>query len=162
VLKHIWFDLDGTLTIQTTEFHAAHDKLRYEAYTKATGLPLDQAKRAYDESYKQHGSNSVVFSSLGLPSDYWQKIYSTMDEITYFKTNQEIIDTLKELKDIIPISIFTNVKPERNLKTLAAIGVDPHWFTYMLTGDDIQERKPALDGFYLMIERSQLPAESLL
>src|SRR6266536_537905 len=85
VLKHIWFDLDGTLTIQTTEFHAAHDKLRYEAYTKATGLPLDQAKRAYDEAYKQHGSNSVVFSSLGRPSDYWQKIYSTMDEITYFK-----------------------------------------------------------------------------
>ncbi len=85
-----------------------------------------------------------------------------MDETQFFKPSQEVIDILKRLKELVPISIFTNVKPERNLNTLQAIGINHVWFTYILTGDDIQERKPALDGFHLMIERSGIPASQML
>ena len=34
-IKHIWFDLDGTLTIHTPEFHKAHNELRYKTYAEA-------------------------------------------------------------------------------------------------------------------------------
>ena len=70
--------------------------------------------------------------------------------------------TLEKLKDIIPISIFSNVKSERIMRTLTAIGVSPAWFTYLLTGDDIRERKPALDGFRVMIEKSKLSPQEIL
>lgn len=163
IIKHIWFDLDGTLTVHTPEFHAAHNELRYKTYAEVMGKALDETtKRELETLYKQYGSNSAVFRSLGKPSDWWQHKFNTLDETKFFKPNQEIIDTLKQLKETVPISIFTNVKPERNLQTLKAVGIDPQWFTHMLTGDDIQERKPALEGFHLMVQHSNLPAENLL
>ncbi|HTE22118.1 MAG TPA: HAD family hydrolase [Candidatus Limnocylindria bacterium] len=162
-VKHVWFDLDGTLTVHTPEFHEAHNQLRYETYAKVVKRPVGGALKAeFEELYKKHGSNSAVFRSLGLPSDYWQHYFNSLDETKYFKPSQEINDTLKQLKQIVPISVFTNVKLERLTATLKAIEIDPAWFTVLLTGDDIKERKPALDGFHLMIERSKLPPENLL
>lgn len=162
-IKHVWFDLDGTLTVHTAEFHEAHNQLRYKTYAEVVKKPVDDALKAeFEALYKQYGSNSAVFRSLGLPSDYWQHYFNSLDETKYFKPSQEINDTLKRLREIVPISIFTNVKLERLLATLKAIDIDPEWFTILLTGDDIKERKPALDGFHLMIERSKLPPKNLL
>jgi len=162
-IKHIWFDLDGTLTIHTPEFHRAHDELRYKTYAEAVKRPITkELEQEYETLYKKFGSNSAVFRSLGLPSDYWQKYFNTLDEVKFYEPEPRVYGTLQKLREIVPISIFTNVKPEKNLRTLTAIGVKPEWFTYILTGDDIKERKPALDGFHIMIEKSKLPPEQIL
>ena len=97
-----------------------------------------------------------------MPSDYWQNYFNTLDEVKFFKPSSNINKTLEQLKTIVPISIFTNVKPERNRRTLAAVDIKPEWFTHVISGDDIKERKPALDGFYLMIEKTNLPPEEIL
>jgi len=162
-IKHIWFDLDGTLTIHTPEFHKAHNELRYKTYAEVVKKPITkELELEYENLYKKFGSNSAVFRSLGLPSDYWQKYFNTLDEVKFYKPEPQVYETLQKLKEIIPISIFTNVKPEKNLRTLTAIGVKLEWFTYILTGDDIKERKPALDGFHAMIEKSKLLPEQIL
>ncbi len=163
MIKHIWFDVDGTLTIHTPEFHKVHNALRYKTYADFIKKPVTkELMEEYETLYKKYGSNSAVFRSLGLPSDYWQKYFNTIDEVKYFKPNIVVKKTLEQLKDKVPISIFTNVKPERNVSTLAAIDVKPELFTYIITGDDIKERKPALDGFYLMIEKTKLPPGEIL
>lgn len=41
-IKHVWFDLDGTLTVHTPEFHAAHNQLRYETYAAVKGQPISE------------------------------------------------------------------------------------------------------------------------
>jgi HAD superfamily hydrolase (TIGR01549 family) len=162
-IKHIWFDLDGTLTIHTPEFHKAHNELRYKTYAEAVGKPLAaELEQEYENLYKKFGSNSAVFRSLGLPSDYWQNYFNTLDEVEFYKPEPQVYKTLETLRTIVPISLFTNVKPDKNLRTLAAIGIKPELFTYILTGDDIKERKPAMDGFHAMIEKSQLPPEQIL
>jgi FMN phosphatase YigB (HAD superfamily) len=162
-IQHIWFDLEGTLTIRTPEFNTAHDRLRYQTYAVATNQPLDQRVQSeFEDLYSRYGSNSAVFRSLGLPSDYWQQQFNTLDETQYFTPDIRVYKTLDTLRHVVPISMFTNVTAARNLRTLTTIGVDPTWFTHLLTGDDITERKPALDGFHKLIELSGLRPEQLL
>src|SRR3989344_1906436 len=145
MIKHIWFDLDKTLAIPIPEFDQVHKDLLLKTYADISKkLVTKELEKEYEALYKKYRSNSAVFRSLGLPSDFWQTHFDTIDEVKFYKPNVKVCKTLEKLKDIVPISIFTNVKPEKNLKMLMAIKVKPEWFTYILTGDDIKERKPAL------------------
>lgn len=42
------------------------------------------------------------------------------------------------------------------------INVNEDWFTYVITGDEVSERKPDLHGFRLAAEKSNLPAHQIL
>ena len=163
MIKHIWFDLDKTLAIPIPEFDQVHRELLLSVYADVVQKPItEDLEQEYKALYKEYGSNLAVFRSLGLPSDFWQTHSDTLDETKFYRPNIKINETLKKLKEIVPISIFTNVKAEKNLKMLKAIDVNPAWFACVLTGDDIKERKPALDGFHAMIEQSKLlPGEIL-
>lgn len=162
-IKHIWFDMEGTLTVHTPEWEAAHDKLLLETYSKVTGKrPTDGLWQEYSEIYRQHGTHSAAFSSLGLPSDYWQLHFANLNEELYYKPDERVYGTLAKLKDIVPISVFTNAKLERLQSTLKVIGVNHEWFTFTLTGDDITARKPSLEGFQKIIEISDLMPANIL
>ena len=39
-IQHIWFDMDGTLTIHTDEFDKVHNNLRYKAHSDVTEKPI--------------------------------------------------------------------------------------------------------------------------
>jgi len=163
MIKHIWFDLEETLTRRTPEFVKIWKELRYKTYAEATNKPLtDELCEEYEEMIKKHGSNSAVFRSLGLPSDYWHQKFATLDKVKYYKPNKEINNTLVELKEKVKLSIFTNVKTEETMKILDIVEIDTSWFEYILTGDDVKERKPALDAFELMIKKSDLSASEIL
>ncbi|MDO8590384.1 MAG: HAD family hydrolase [bacterium] len=162
-IKHIWFDLDGTLAIPAPAFSTAHAELKYKTYSEIVKKPVtEELALEYETLYKKHASNSAVFRSLGLPSDYWQQRFNTLDEVKFYEPEPKISRTLEQLRSIVPVSLFTNVKPEKNLKMLAAVGICSDLFTHILTGDDIKERKPSLDGFHAMIEKSKLPPEQIL
>lgn len=162
-IKHIWFDMEGTLTVHTPEWEAAHNELLLKTYAEvANKEPSDELWHEYSAIYKQQGTHSAAFSSLGLPSDYWQQHFAALDEEKYYEPDERVYGTLAKLKDIVPISVFTNAKPDRLQRTLKVIQVDPEWFTHTLTGDDVTQRKPALEGFNRMIEITGLPAEQLL
>lgn len=163
MIKHVWFDLEGTLTIRSDEFNEAHNQFRYKTYAKVVGKPLtEELKQELEELYAKHGSNSAAFRSLGCASDFWQKCFNTLDKTKYYKPVRTVYSTLEKLKEKVPISIFTNLKPEEVESTLRIINVDKSWFKFIVSGDDIKERKPALDGFYLMIKKSGLPPEEIL
>jgi HAD superfamily hydrolase (TIGR01549 family) len=162
-IKHVWFDLNETLAVRGPEFHAAHDKLRHHTYAKATGKDVTpELKAEFEALYKEHGTNSATFRSLGLPSGYWIRHSNALDEQHTYTAMPEIYQTFERLKDIVPISLFTNNTPSGVAKTLRGINVQEAWFTHIITGDDVPERKPNLHGFRLMIEKSRLPADQLL
>lgn len=162
-IKHIWFDLAGTLYRETDEFSAVHDQYRYHTYARLRGImDPDRARQEYLALYKTHGSNSAVFRSLGQPSNYWMKALEEMDFSAVLKPDKNITETLKELNRVVPISLFTNFPKARIDEILGIIEIPADLFMHVLSGDDIAERKPALDGFYAMIKRSGLPGENLL
>ena len=163
IIKHVWFDLEGTLTIRSDEFNEAHNQLRYETYAEVVGKPLtEELKQEFEKIYAKHGSNSSVFRSLGWASDFWQKRFNSIDKTRYYKPVKNVFTTLEKLKEKVPISIFTNLKPEEIEITLKIINVNKAWFKFIVSGDDIKERKTALDGFYLMIKKSGLPPEEII
>ena len=163
MIKHVWFDLEGTLTIRSVDFNEAHNQLRYETYSEVVGKPLTkELKQEFEKLYAQYGSNSAVFRSLGCASDFWQKRFNKLDKTRYYKPVKTVYSTLEKLKEKVLISIFTNLKPEEVESTLKIINIDKSWFKFIISGDDIEERKPALDGFYLMIKKSGLPPEEIL
>jgi HAD superfamily hydrolase (TIGR01549 family) len=162
-IQHIWFDMEGTLTVRTPKMNQAHDDLRHGSYAEATGRPLtDDVRNEFNEAYSKYGSNSAVFSSLGLPSDHWQKQLHRLDETKLLEPNEVIRGTLIQLKEVVPISIFTNFTMDTILATLAAIGIDPKWFSHILSGDNVSNRKPALDGFHKIIELSGKSAGEIM
>ncbi len=162
-IKHIWFDLEGTLALHTPEWEAAHDQLLLDTYAEVVGKsPSDELWQEYSQIYKVQGTHSAAFTSLGLPSDYWQQHFAAMDEERYYEPDQSVCGTLIKLKDILPISVFTNAKPEHLRNTLRVIQVDTAWFTHILTGDDIAKRKPSLEGFHKIVELTGLPPGQIL
>lgn len=162
-IKHVWFDMAGTLTVNTDEFDKVHNALRYQTYASVVGREVDDTLiDEYEVLYKKYGSNSAVFASLGKPSDFWMQYFDQIDQTRYYEPIPDIYETLDKLRHIVPISLFTNARLENIQKTLAVVNVDASWFTHILSGDDVQSRKPALDGFHLMVEKSRLPAESIL
>ena len=52
MIKHIWFDLEGTLTIRSREFDEAHDRLRHETFAEISNKPLtSELKQQFQKIY---------------------------------------------------------------------------------------------------------------
>jgi len=88
--------------------------------------------------------------------------FDQIDQGRYYEPVPEIYNTLDILRDSVKISLFTNAKLENTLRTLEVINIDSNWFTHVISGDDIKARKPALDGFHRVIEKSGIPAKNIL
>ena len=158
MIKHIWFDFSETLGSITKE---AHENLRHETYAKLVGKKINEdLRKEYEDLREKHKSNSAVFKSLGKPVTFWAKLVGAVDPKTFYSlTDENIPNVLQEMSKIIPISIFSNIDADKILSTL---GVDLKLFTHFISASEIDAPKPALEGFYKMIELSKLPAEEIL
>ncbi len=159
MIKHIWFDFSDTLASINNE---THDKLRYESYGKVVGKPVTpELISDYEKLYKEHKySNSSVFKSLGKLSNFWSEIIGAINPKTlYYLTDKNIPEVLEQMSKIIPISIFSNINLE---KTLSPLDIKPEWFTRILNASKLGSIKPALPGFYKVIELSGISPEEIL
>ena len=157
-IKHIWFDFSETIVRLDKQ---AHEKLRYGSYAEVVGKPVTpELIEEYGSLFKIHKSHSALFASLDLPAGYWSEKYASVDSNTLLKlASPNIPNVLERLQEIIPISIFSNVFAERSFPQL---GIEIDWFTHILGPKEVKNPKPALDGFKLMIELSNLPPENIL
>ena len=157
-IKHIWFDFSDTLAFTSEE----HNKLLYKSYADIVGKEVSPALiQEFKDLYAQYKSNSAVFTNgLGLPAGYWAKCVESANPTTLYKLiDSKIPDVLDRLRSIVPISIFSNMRMD---KMLPAICLDKTWFAHFLSGAEFKNPKPALDGFYKIIEVSSLPPENIL
>jgi HAD superfamily hydrolase (TIGR01549 family) len=163
MIKEIWFDLNGTLTLQTPEFLNAQDALCFEAYAEATQQPLgDNIKEEYREAYKEHGSKSAMFKTLGMPKDFWPAYFNRLDEAEYYQPDERIYKTVDAIRKVLPIGLLSNSEPDRVERTLRTVNIDPAWFTHILNSSHISEPKPHPQGFELMIDCSNAKPEELV
>ena len=159
MIRHIWFDFSETLAFINKE---AHDKLRYESYAKVIDKPVTaELIEEYEKLYKEHNrSNAAVFRSLGFSSNYWSEQINSVDpRLFYYLADESIPSVLDLVRKNIPISLFSNVQLD---KVLTSLSINPDWFIHILSSGMVKEPKPALDGFYKIIELSNLPADEIL
>lgn len=162
-IRHVWFDVAGTLYKETPEFQVAHDQLRYTTYAKLVGQQdMDKAREEYEALYAKYHSNSAVFRSLGQPSDFWQNAFDELDVEELLRPDSEITETLKAISGQLPVSLFTNFKRKKILSLLQHLQISADYFTHILDGDAVKVRKPDLEGFHKIIELSGAPADQIL
>ena len=156
MIKHIWFDFSETIGVIKRD---AHNKLRYETYAGIVDKSVTpELIEEYEKLYEQHQhSNSAVFRSLGMPAGYWSDHLSGSE--LHSLVDNKIPEILEKLKEIVPISIFSNINLD---KVLPTFHIDPKLFTHILSSSMVKEPKPALEGFYKIIELSKLPPEEIL
>jgi len=158
-IKHIWFDFSETLVFLKKE---RNNRLRYETYAEVVGKPVTKELAAeYEELYKKFNhSNAAIFRSLGQPASFWsERVNAVEPSELYEMAAKNIPEVLEKLKGIVPISIFSNIQLE---KLLGPLGIRSEWFSNILSAAMIKEPKPALDGFYKMVELSEVPAGEIL
>lgn len=157
-IQHVWFDFSDTLA-RTTD---AHRTLLYASFADAVGEPVSPALiEKFKDLYKKYNSHSAIFTvGLGLKPGYWADCVESADPATlYTLADPYIPDVLEQLHSLVPVSIFSNMRMDR---LLPAIGLKKEWFTHCLSGSEFKRPKPALDGFYKMIELSNLPPANIL
>lgn len=159
MIKHIWFDFSDTISFISKD---AHDNLRYETYAKVVKKSVTpELIKEYEKLYEEHNhSNSSVFKSLGMIPGFWSGLVNTVNPSTFYNlSDPNIPEVLEQLSKIIPISIFSNI----NLgKILPFLGINLKLFTHLLSSSMVGAPKPALDGFYKVIELSNLPSAEIL
>ncbi len=158
MIQHIWFDFSETIAALEKDYH---DRLLYASFAHVVGEPVTPALiERYQQLRKIHKSNSAVFTSLGRPSHYWSDCVNAVDPRQLYKLmSPRVPAVLQQLRDIVPISLFSNMHIEN---ILSSLGIDPTWFANILFGGIFQQPKPALEGFYHIVELSKLPADSIL
>ena len=158
-IKHIWFDFSGTLA---STIPVEHNKLIHRTYSEAVKKPISEDLISeFKDLYQKHKSVSTVFTNhLGLPQGYWAMVVDAADPKTLVRlADPKIPFILGQIRKLVPISIFSNMRMD---KLLPAVGLDASLFTHILSGADIKNPKPALDGFYKIIELSELPPKNIL
>lgn len=153
-IKHVWFDYSDTLArINRKELN----KLQYSVYAADNKRPITpELIEDFKKQREEHKGSASLFAALGLTDVVLDRMRIEADKL-YELADSDIPDVLNTLRKVIPISIFSNNEPE-----LSALGIDPTWFTHILGPDRIKNPKPALEGFYKMVELSNLPIQEII
>src|ERR1700683_4765352 len=105
MIRHVWFDVSGTLYRETPQFSCARDTCAYESFGQITGeQDLERIKQECDRLYRKYGSYSAMFQALGESSEYWQRTWGAFDANKLLYVDEEITDTLRQIKERMPIS----------------------------------------------------------
>lgn len=159
-IKHIWFDMSDTIAVMSSQGRIIHRDYKYKIFANVTGKTNNaELQKEFDKLFEEKKSNSSIFYSLGKPKDFWAKELNKIDPTEIYEQNPDISSVLQKLRTRVPISLFTNSKPELILPKL---GIRLDWFTHILDADSILEPKPSLSGFYKIIETTGLQAENIL
>ena len=158
-IKHLWFDFSATLAFIDA---ARRDQLRYSTYAELIGRPISPTLIAeYNDLYEKFDhNNTAIFHSLGQSANFWsERIDLSGTAGLYQLARKNIPDVLEKIRAVVPVSIFSNIDLG---SILIELGLRPEWFTHILSSGMVKEPKPALDGFYKIIELSRLPAANII
>lgn len=163
-VKHIWWDLDGTLYKMPPEFEDIKYQRRFELYSEIVGKPItEDLKKEYMELYEKSGSHSAIFVSLGKDPDYWQIEHQKLDLIPFISADQKTVEMFEEFKKMpYKHSLLTNRKPDYIHKILSHLKIDFNLFTHIITIDDLSRPKPHPEAFRQIIQLSGVSFNEIL
>lgn len=164
IIKHIWFDLDGTLTIHNESYVNAYNNLAYKTLSEHKKLPIAKAMDLFVDRHNKIGSYSRTFESLGLGKHFWHDILGEWDDTVFYDLDDhsDIRTKVQTLSQKTPVSIFTNTSKSRLAKILKHLSYDPAIFQFLLSGDMVGKRKPETDGYKEILKLSRLQPEEIL
>ena len=154
-VRGLLFDLDGTLLDSFPVHHAA-----YHAMFARLGMQIDdqQFLATYSPNW------FLTYEAMGVPREMWERADQIwMEEAAKYTPRlfPNMPETLAQLRAAYRIGIVTSGERGRVLSDLEGSGVLDA-FEVIVTGNDVQARKPAPEGLELALRQMSLrPDEAL-
>ncbi len=164
MIKHICWDLDGTLYRPTPRLEKELNALRLKLYVELTNKPENNATwMEYQALYTKFNSHSAVFASLGKPKEYWNSQRNQLKVTTYLESEKRTLDMFEKFSKLgLTHGIFTDNMLGETKKILAAMEIPRSIFKYILTIEQVGEPKPSLSGFRKVIALSKVQPSEIL
>ncbi len=163
-IKHIWWDVEGTLFQVPITYEDVKNQRRFQLYSEVTDKPLNQElQQEYRQQYKKHKSHSAVFQALGKGKDFWQNELDQIDVCSFIQKDEKTVKMFKRFAKLDLLhSIFTNRNSEYTKKILSHLGISASLFSSFVTNEDITHPKPHQEGFLRMITMSNVKPNEIL
>lgn len=162
-IKHIWFDLEGTL-LKNPRYDSAVEDFAYQLYIQETGEQASsQTKHLFDALLKEQKRKSLIFVALGKSKKFYAEAFATQFPFQQYVSQdrdvQAVISFLKQKK--IGLGVYTSLPRGPLVKILGLLGLHPDDFT-LLSGDDVTKAKPDPEGFERIVQFCAVPIEQII
>ncbi|MDP3741842.1 MAG: HAD family hydrolase [Candidatus Micrarchaeota archaeon] len=164
MIKHVCWDLDGTLYRPTPQLEKELNALRLKLYAELTNKRENsETWQEYQTLYAELNSHSAIFASLGKPKEYWHSHRNKLKVTTYLESEKRTVEMFKEFSKLnVTHGIFTDNMLVETKKILATMKIPLSIFKYILTIEQVGRPKPSLGGFRKVVELSKVKAEEIL
>lgn len=140
------FDLDGTL-LDSFPVHFAAYQLMFARFG------IDITEESFLLSYSPNWY--YTYQHMGLPEELWPEANSCWVEEAE-KRPPELFsgtkETLVRLSDSYRLGIVTSGTKSRVIRDLKRTGIES-FFEVLITGDDVEQPKPAPEGLHLALDK---------
>lgn len=150
LIKAVLFDLDGTLLDSFTLHYAA-----YEAMFAKFGIAI--TREHFLSSYSPNWYRT--YEAFGLAEEHWETANALwLAEADKHKPElfPGVREMLVRLGGIYTLGIVTSGSKSRVAKDVQRLGIAEH-FSTIITGDDINDPKPAPEGLELALSLLSVP-----
>ena len=163
-IKHIWWDVEGTLFQIPPEYEEAKNRRRFELYSGIIDKPLsEELRQEYREQYNKRKSHSAVFQALGKSKYFWQNELDQVDICSFVQRDKKTVTMFKNFAQLPYLhSVFTNRHLKYTKKILKHLGIPEARFTHFITNENFTHPKPHLEGFKLMVTLSNVAPSKIL
>jgi len=165
MIKAIIFDVDGVLSVDKPILHARHDAMYY-AISKKYKISFSDAKKKYSNSklnlpeYKKHTS-VYKLGSLGFSREEFFDIINDVDQSKAVFPNENLLSTLRKLKDKFILVAYSNTPEIATLKTLNQLRIRDS-FTKVFCADHFDESKPSKRNLLKILKEVKLKKEEVI
>ena len=150
------FDFDGTL------FDTC--RANYEAY-KAAFIKIEKCFEYSFDEFKEkcfgRHYKSFLNEMSGLTNEEIERIHDTKCAIypeyaeKYVAENEALFSILQSMKESCYIVLFTTAS-RKSIEFLLNRNNRKELFDYILTGEDVEDPKPAKEGYYRILDKYEL------
>lgn len=141
-VKHILWDVDGTLYKYTSQYMKEMKREIYETFSKKLGITLQRAKTIFERELKILGAGTEVFLKHNLDPSLAMEAINRVDKKRVLKRDPSLLNMLKNTLKNYDHIIVTGTTRKDAVNTLKILGIPKNIFSIIITLDDVALPKP--------------------
>jgi len=154
-VKHLLWDIDGTLYRSTPKLVEAIYRETYSRISSRLKIPYEEARKRFVTIYSELGGATATILKLGLSRELIQEAVESVDKTRYIKPDPRLREMfevrLREYRHII----VTNTSKRGTFRTLEILNLPQEIFQGIITADDVHRSKPDTEPFEKALEMTR-------
>ncbi|MCS7136913.1 MAG: HAD family hydrolase [Candidatus Caldarchaeum sp.] len=160
--RAVFLDVDGTL-YRSREYEEHLLTQAVDVIAEMLGLGRGEAFRKLSEVRKSVKTVSKSVEVLGIDRRvFYDRLAQKVTPSKFIMRRDDVVDIMRTLRRRgIFVGLHTNSGRRLAEKILACLGISRECYDLLVTSDDA-EPKPSLEGYRLLLEKSEVPASQAL